>query len=154
MVSATFKESAFAPETEDVWLVLLTIDHDELSEPIRVVNNQEDIESGGHTFTAYPFEIVLPADTEDGPPAARLRIDNVSQEIAATLRTISTPGTVDFKVVLSSAPDTAEREFTGMTLRNVAVTMQTITGVVGLDDLRLEPFPVDSFGPTFFPGLY
>ena len=154
MVSQRFRESAYDRETEDVWLVLVHLSHADLLEDIYVVNNLEDVISNGQLHKACPFEVILPTDTDEGPPVARVRIDNVAQDVTVSLRLIDTPAFIDFKVVLASDPDTVEAEYSGMTLKDVTVNINTISGSVGLDDLRLEPFPAHSFGPSFFPGAF
>lgn len=154
VTSDSFKESAYSPETDDVWLVLGEIAHADLAENIYVVNNLENVESNGQLYHACPFEISLPDDTEDGPPKARVRIDNVAQDVVAALRQINTPATVTLQVVMASDPDTVEAEWSGLTLRDITANVATVTGVLGLDDLRLEPFPAHSFSPSFFPGAF
>ena len=154
MVSNTLRESAYSQESDDVWLVCATISHDDLTEDINVVNDLQDIVSNGVTYIACPFEIAFPADTDEGPPNARVRIDNVSQDVVKAVREINTPAEVSFRLVLASDPDTAEIEYTGLSLRDVTANLATVEGTLGLDDLRLEAFGVYSFGPTYFPGLF
>ena len=154
MPSTRFIRSAFAPETAEVWIPLVTIQHSTLSEPIRVANNLEDITSNGNLFKGCPFEPVFPGDTDDGPPGAKLRISNVSQEIVKVVREIDTPASVDLQLVLASDPDTIEAEYNGLELRDVTGDAGYIEGILGHDDLRLEPFPYEGFSPTYFPGLF
>lgn len=152
MVSADLKSEAWLPES-DLPLILLTLDHDDLVEPLRVVNNKSDITSNGEVYTAFPFEIELPSDLEDAPPNARLRIDNVSREIGQTIRSISTPPSLTVQVVRGDAPDTVELEFSGMVLRNVRYDALTVQGDLEFEDLTREPFPAITFSPADFPGL-
>ena len=102
MVSQVFRESAYADETEDVWLVLAVISHPDLSASISVVNNNESVVSNGVIYLACPFEPVLPDETGDSIPAARLRIEAVTQDVVAALRSLDTPPSVSFRVVLAS----------------------------------------------------
>ncbi|NDC57532.1 MAG: DUF1833 domain-containing protein, partial [Alphaproteobacteria bacterium] len=76
-LSATAVASLTAETTDEVWLPLVTISHADLSSPIRVVANNENITSRGNTFIGYPFEIELPSQNDQSPGEARLRIDNV-----------------------------------------------------------------------------
>ena len=64
--SQDFIRSAFAQETEDVWLVLLTISHADLSEDIRVVNNTVNITSRGLMFTASRSTSCRPSNRANG----------------------------------------------------------------------------------------
>ena len=64
-------EAAYAQETGSVVLILATITHRELNTPLRIVNNTEAITSRGNEFVAFPFEAVLPTETDEEPGAAK-----------------------------------------------------------------------------------
>ena len=146
--------SAFAQETDEVWLVLVTIDHADLSQPIRVVNNTEDVTSGGDTYVAFPFDITLPDAREDAPPRARLVIDNVSREIAEAIRTISSAPSVTLEVIRAADPDTIEISWPFFKLRNVKWDVGKVSGDLTLEDFTSEPYPAGIFSPASFPGLF
>ena len=154
MVSTNFRESAFSPETADVWLVLASISHSELVEDHHIVNNNEDITSGGTLYSACPFKIVLPDDTTDGAPVARFQIDDVHKELGAALREISSAATIRLRVVLASDPDTVEEDFGDMELQDARVTLTSVTGRIGVENINQEPFPAEGFSPSYFAGLY
>ena len=153
-VSDPFRQVVFAQETGEAILVLLEIDHPDLSEPIRVVNNDVDVASNGTTYVAFPFEIELPTDSDDKAPAARLTIDNVDRQIAETIRIIQSPPSVNMKVVLGSDTDTIEAEFPEFRLRNVRVTAQTVQGDLTIEQFAAEPYPSARFVPSLFSGLF
>lgn len=153
-LSSTFKTEALKSETGEVFLVLLTIDHDDLSTPIRVVNNTVDITSGGDLYVAFPFDIQLPDNLEDSPARARLKIDNVSREIAQAIRTITTAATVVIEVIRAADPDTIEVTFAPFSLVNVTWNMFSVSGDLEIENMATEPFPAQTFTPGFFPGLF
>lgn len=146
--------SAFAADTDDVWLVLVTIDHADLSVPIRVVNNTQDVTSRGDTFTAFPFDVSLPDAREDAPPRARLVIDNVSREIAQAIRTVTGAPSVTLEVIRAADPDTVEMSMPNFTLRNVRWDAAKVQGDLVLEDFTAEPYPAGIFSPASFPGLF
>lgn len=146
--------SAFAQETTDVWLVLVTIEHADLAAPIRVVNNTEDVVSGGDTYTAFPFEVTLPDSKDDAPDRGRLVIDNVSREIAQAIRSITSPATVTFEVIRAAAPDTIEMTWPFFKLTNVKWDVLQVSGDLTLEDFTSEPYPAGIFSPAGFPGLF
>jgi len=154
MTTAALIDSAYAAQTADVWLVLLTIEHADLSAAIRVVNNTETITSNGESFIAYPFRVVLPDAREDAPPRARLEIDNVSREIGEAIRSISSAPTVTMQVVRAADPDVVERRWPSFRLSNVKVNAGRVTGDLGLEDFASEPYPAGIFSPAGFPGLF
>ena len=151
--SADLRASAFASETEEVWLLLLTFEHDDLDEPIRVVNNNENITSDGNVYHAVSFDIVLPIDSADRPPLPRLVVDNVSRELIESLREISSPPTVTIQIIRAADPDTVELTWQDFVLRDAKWDELRITGTLTQDDIATESFPADIFSPAQFRGL-
>lgn len=151
-ITDDLRTEAWSPASK-LPLVLLTMSHADLTSPIRVVNNNENITSNGETYIAFPFEIVLPDSTEDSPPRARLQISNVSREIGQAIRSISSPPSLLIQVVRPDAPDTVEVEFVGMRLANVLLDALMVSGEVEFEDLSREPFPGFCMTPSEFPGL-
>lgn len=154
MVTSTFKTEAFKSESGEVFLVLLTIDQDDLVSPIRVVNNNEDITSGGDLYVAFPFEIELPNNLEDSPPRSRLTIDNISREIAQAIRTMTSAATVVIEVIRAADPDTIEATFAPFIMKNVKWNMFHVSGDLVLENMENEPFPAGEFSAAYFPGLF
>ena len=92
-ITDTTKQQAFLRETSDVFLILLTVSHADISD-INLVNNNENITSNSVVFTAMPFTITLPDSKENAPPRSTVTIDNVSREISTHIRNITTPPTI------------------------------------------------------------
>lgn len=153
-VSDIARRSMFAEETSDGLLALLTIDHADLSTPIRVVHNKVDIVSRGNTFTAFPFDLILPTSSSDSPPKAQLTIDNVSREIGQAIRTVSSAPTVLIEVVRINDFDAVELSFPTLKMRNVRFDVSKVTGDIVSEDLQFEPYPVFTFSPAHFPGIF
>lgn len=153
-LSSVARGAMFDEETDDGLLALLTIDHADLATPIRVVHDQVDVVSRGNTFTAFPFELILPTQEADSPPVARLTIDNVSREIAQTLRSVSSAPSVLIEVVRIKDTETLELSYPLLSLRNVRYDALKVTGDLVSEDLQLEPYPAHTFSPANFPGLF
>lgn len=153
-LSGAFVNAAMAQQTEEVMLLLLTIDHDDFSTPIRVVNNTEDVTSNGNSFVAYPFEIDIPGDTADTPPRVRLRIDNVDRQIVQAVRDIASPPTMKLEVILASDPDTIEISFDNLKLKNVTYDVFAVEGELAWEDILNNPYPYHTFTPSSNPGLF
>ena len=151
-VSDDFKTDAWSPEGDQP-LALLTIDHDDLDAPHRLVNDRAGVTSGGEVFTAFNFELQPPSKYGDAPPHAQITIDNVSREIGQSLRSVATPATVTLQIVRRSDPDTIEAEWTGLRLVNVSIDALQVTGDLLFEDLVREPYPGRTFSPAEFPGL-
>lgn len=147
-------EALMAQDTEEVFLVLLTLSHPSLLADICVVNNTEDIVSNGVTYIAFPFELTLPNDQYASNVRSQLRIDNVDRQIVQAIRSINTAPDVSFKIVRAASPDTAEATFPNFKLSNVTYDAQTVSGELVLEEYENEPYPGDDFTPANFPGLF
>lgn len=148
------KESLYRAETEEVFLVLLTIDHEALPFPIRLCNDNQDTISRGNTFIAFRFEIQLPSSEADSPPRARIRVDNVDKRIVDAVRSVTSAPTVVMEIIRAATPDIIEVSLPGFQLTNVAYNALVVTGDLGLENLLLEPYPGAIFDPGRFPGLF
>lgn len=153
-MTAALVASAFAADTVDVWLVLIEIDHETLAEPVRVVNNTENITSNGDLYVAYPFEITLPDSREDAPPRARLSIDNVTREIAEVIRSITSAPSVTISIVRAADPDTIEASWPFYKMRGVRWDSGKVSGDLVVEDFTSEPYPAGIFSPAGFPALF
>lgn len=153
-VSANALAASFAPETDEVWVALLLIEHAAIT-PIRVCDNMEDVVSNGQTYVAYPFDIRLPGSNAREMPKVTLTIDNVDRTIVETLRAVATPATVTLSIVLASSPDTIEAGPYRMTLRSARTPNPAqVQGELAYEDVLNQPFPAASFTPNLFPGLF
>lgn len=141
-----------AESTDECPLMLVTIAHDDLDAPIRVVNNIENITSNGETFIGLPFAIELP-DEGDRPGEARISVDNVNRAIAEAVRSISTPPDVTIQVILASQPDTIDLELTGLKMRDVTMDASAVTGYLRFEELTVEPVAA-TMTPSRFPALF
>lgn len=151
-VSNQLRADAWAPES-DLYLVLLTIDHPDLADPIRVVNNTENITSNAVEYIGFPFEISLPESPENSPPRAELKISNVSREIGQAIRSVGSPPVVDIAVIRQQTPDVVEAFHGGMKLTGVTYNVQTVSGQLVREDFVSEPYPSITYSPAEFPGL-
>lgn len=153
-LSAQAKAAIFAQETGEAVILLLTIEHADLAEPIRVSSDAVDTVSDSITYQAFPFQITFPRDSDDAPPQVRLTIDNVDRRIVQAVRELMTPPTVNLQLVLASQPDVVEVVPGEFTLASVTFDALAVEGVLKFDDILNEPFPKDVVTPATFPGLF
>lgn len=146
--------SLMAPETAKVWLNLLTVSHDDWGSPYRFVDNLGDVVSNGNTFTAYPFQLSIPAESAGELPRVELMIDNTEQLLIAAIESLPSPPTVALEIVLADTPDTVERGPWTFTVREVAYRAEDIRIELSYEPLTAEPFPTLRFTPTKFAGLF
>lgn len=150
-LSSGARAALYEQTSDEIWLELITIDHDDLATPIRLVGNSEDVVSNGNTFTACGFPPVpLPSDGQD----VTLIVENVSQTILTAVRSIVTPIDITLEVVLASDPDTVEAGPFEFQSRKFVFSARTIEFSLMFEPLLSEPFPASSYTPIDYPGLF
>ncbi len=154
-ISNGFLNELQRQDIDDPILALLTISHATLDEPIRVVNNTENIVSNGETFLAFPFELKLPDDFGDRSSRGTLEIDNISRDIVQSIEAMgSKPATVLIEVIMASQPDVIEMQFPDYRLSNVSWDRYVVRGDLEIEDLTRAKFPRKNFTPDIVPGMH
>lgn len=167
-ISLNFREAAYAQETGRVLICLIAIDHDDLSEPIRISTDPTqrleeyttdyDVVYGTisreETFLFFPVRIGLPNETENGPGEMTLELDNVHRTYVETIRTISSPLRITVEMVMDNTLDVVEAVWPEFLLTNISYDAMLITGTLKLETLVREPFPCGTFTPVGFPGIF
>lgn len=150
-LSVIFRAAAEAPQRSVAAILFVTIEHEELAEPIRVACDKVDYLRDGKTWIGFPFEGTVLSDSEEAP-RTRLRIVNVDKEIGRTLRALTAPTTLKIEVIsshnfnLKTKPraeiGTAVVEYSAAHLRltNVSITDAEIAGDVSSRDYAQEMY--------------
>lgn len=153
--SSNFHRTVNSIDADEVPLLLLEIYHPDLIEPIRIVNDLQNITHQSHLFIALAFRATLPDDRQEGLPKAMLAIDNVGKELVGWLE-IANGGkgaTCRMIQVMRSDPDTIEFEIT-LNLTNVIVTPLEVRGELSYEDLLNKPGIAIEYRPNNSPGLF
>jgi hypothetical protein len=167
-LSLNFREAAYAQETGVFPIALITLEHDDLAEPIRIstdptqriteLTTDSDIVYGtvsdGETYVFLPIKIRLPDDTDEGPGQMTMEIDNIRQALTESIRSVSTPVSCQVDIVMSNDLDTVEMSWPEFMLFNIRYDAVTVTGTLQIETLTSEPFPAGSFTPGYFPALF
>lgn len=161
-VNTNFNEAIHARSTDEVFLYLITIDHEDLVEPIYISNDTRDtlgtgqkgVISNGIEFVYIPFQFILPTLEKDSIPKAKISIDNVTREIVAAIINIQNPPDVRIQIALASDPNTIEYDLSGFKIASVTYDAMTIEGDLTVEQYFNEPYPSVKFTPSRFPGLF
>lgn len=153
-LSTNARRALFASETSACFLALLEFTSDELTEPIYVVNNYENITHNGQVYTAVGFSFTLPTEEDGTVSNASLSLDNVDRSFTAAIRTIRQPLNVRAKVIEASNPDDIEIGPFDFQLRDVSYNSTTITGTLYYLNYVTKNAGTIKFSNQNFPGLY
>jgi hypothetical protein len=158
-ISPAATEAVLAPETEKVFLHLLTIEtsgSDTVPPAVlRFVDNNQNVTSRGGEFFAAGFGIILPEQTENAPRPCRLAVDNTDLAIFQTIKQAAGRDvSVTVSVITAETPDVYERGPLKYRLRNVRATKETVEGEVYDFYLTDRKFPKDTYTPEDFGGLF
>lgn len=153
--STNFKSTLAEVNAPESPLILLEINHPDLTTPVRIVNDSVDVTSNGNLYLAFPFRCVLPDDFENQIPKARLSVVNIGRELMYWIETTSggQGSSCTFKQILRSNPNLIEWEIS-MNLYNVQVTMNEITAELGYENLFSRPAVSRQYRPNNSSGLF
>lgn len=166
-LSTAARRAAWAQQTDAVFIILVTITHDGLAEPVRVasagvtgVTTDDDgnpvpyTERGGERYVQYPFRFELPEDRDDQAVTARIEIDNVDRMVVEAVREIQGSPEVTVEVVLSEDPETLEAGPWVFELQSAEYDALTVSGTLGYEPLLSEPYPAHTMSPATMPGIF
>ena len=153
-LSPAATEAVLAPETEKVFLHLLTVETSK-GAALRFVDNTQHVTSRGNEYTAAAFNIILPEQTDNAPRPCRLAIDNTDLIIFQEIKKAAGQEiTVTVCVITADTPDVYERGPLKYKLRNVRATKETVEGEVCDFYLTDRKFPKDTYTPEDFEGMF
>jgi hypothetical protein len=142
-----------AQSTTTAFISLITIDHAEMSSPLRLALNMENVTSNGNEYVATAMD-VIPASSEPGEvPETQLRVDNANSEILDAIDGFNSPLDVTIAVVMSSDWD---NEIMSQSLRMTKFTtdLQTMTATLEGPDFANEPVPALTMNRRNCPSLF
>lgn len=163
-LSLTMRRAISGSESGEIAVVLLTISHPSLAEPIRLSSDPtariSDVPlrygtiSRSQTYTFFPFVFQWPDDVGERAPVATIQLENVSRELIALIRSADSRATVSMELVLASSPSIVEQACPIFDLNNVSYNADTISLELSMDSYSTEPYPAGRFNPAGFPGLF
>lgn len=153
-LSGPAMRALFQSQTDEVFILLLTITTDGLLEPIRVSSDGVDTVSRNELYLAFPFQIDFPSEQEDQVTQIMLRIDNIDRSLVNVIRSATSSPVVQMEMVLDSSPDIVDAGPFDLTLRAVNYDALVIEGTLVYEDIFNQAFPGHNFVPSITPGLF
>lgn len=143
----------FSQESNDPFLTLVTLSHEDFDD-IRLVNNNVDIVSRGLTFTAFPMKIRFPVDDGETARDFTIEFDNVSLLLIEEIRSVTTPISVKLEMILASMPNDVQIEQDELRIQNITYNASKVSAKIILDNFLNTEMTSERYGPTNFPGLF
>jgi len=172
-ISLNARAALDASGSQEVEVILFQITHPETSQIIRLSTDPTerisysplsygtrstwlgaDPEDDDEAFLFILMSALIPDDQDDAPPAARIVLEAVDNEIAAVLRSTTQRANVSMAMVLASSPDIIEDQWLNFKLVSVEGTADSITLNLTRDPLTAEPWPAGRMTRERFPGLH
>jgi hypothetical protein len=124
----------------------------------RLSENDADVVYGvvsaGKKYTFLPLEITLPQEDEAQAPRCSIVIRDATRYIIPVIRNLTSPPKVKIDLVLTTSPDVVEVSFDGFYVTNFSYNRDQVTCELQMVNYEREPFPMHSFSPKYFPGLF
>jgi hypothetical protein len=123
------KKEVIKSETAAAFLCLLKLEAEGMA-PLYLVDNTEPVASNGIEYIPCAFKCVLPQQNDEGTSkACKIEIDNVDRRIAEVANeTINTKITATVSIIVAQTPDVIEEGPFRFILRNINITMETVSG--------------------------
>lgn len=147
------KREIYAGATAEAFLVLLTVNHADLAQPVRLTSDGVATVRADGTWHPFPFRISLPRQTDAQDAGATLEIDLVDRQMIAILSAIDTPPTLDIEVIAAGAPEAPLVRYPGLRWEVTDYNDLTLSGRLTIDDFSDEPLTA-AFTPSRFPALF
>lgn len=112
------------------------------------------VTSRGYDHIFLPLEITLPSEEDGQAPRCSIVINDVTQLLIPTIRRIIDRLNIKLEVVLSSDPNDVQVSYDNLYVTSITYNKDTVTLDLTMVDLEQEPFPVYTFSPAYFPGLF
>jgi hypothetical protein len=159
-LSSWFRTEAQAQQTGDVYVTLLEITYTGASSTLYLVNNYQDIESNGNTYTAFPFVFTPPEEGDTPRSIARISFDNVDRSMAEFVGEVPVNTDIKVKEILLNAEHsdpltTAGHEITrDYVWKNISIDRKVVSGDLEYLAYLNYAFPKMRKTPSKFPGVF
>lgn len=168
-LSANAVKSLFDIESDDTLITLITIKTNPdigVYQDIRLTDTAVSrisetadevvygVTSNSLIYQYLPLQLTLPNDDAANAPRCQLVLHDVTRYIVPVIRGLTGPPEITLQLVLLKSPDAIEVSYSGFKLTNISYNASTVSGDLSIPSLEVEPFPMHSFVPAYFPGLF
>lgn len=148
------RRELYTEDGSEAVLYLITLEHEDWPDPIRLVDNNEDLVVNGETFIGWPMSVRLPDELDDQDRSISIQVSAVKRDILQELRKLSSPPRAFLELILSGDPDTTRVGPFAMDLDDIGFDSMSISGDLIFADLVNDTYPKQTFTPQNSPGLF
>jgi hypothetical protein len=112
------------------------------------------VTSRGNKFTFLPIQVTLPQEDEAQAPKCTITLNDVTRSVTPLIRSLTSSPKVLLELVLSKTPDRVEVSFSGLYITNFTYNADSVVATLAMTDYEREPFPMHTFSPKYFPGIF
>lgn len=167
-MSPSALKAVFSPDSDDDLIILLTIYNpaNESEVIARIADgytkriSETDTEviygvtSNSNDYMFLPMEITLPSEDEAQAPRCSIVLHDVTRYLTPIIRDITSPPKIKMEMVLSKSPNVVEVSFSDFYISNFTYNADSVSAELSMIDYEREPFPMHSFTPQYFPGMF
>jgi hypothetical protein len=156
-LSTTAIKAMMSARTEEVFLTLLKLDHADWASPVYLVNDTQQLTSGGNIHNPFPFNIIFPSESKENPNAkCTLEIDATDRSIIELIRSAPYDMTCAVSLIIASEPDTIlvgpmEYKLAGWSVPDGGTVAKTTLESANILSERIGGH---TFNPSEYPGCF
>lgn len=135
--------------------LLVKISHSQLPQTYYLINNIKDITIDGQLYQAYPFDVILPSQTEQS--GTKITLSNINNTISKELVAIvDSNENVIVQLYIANIEDNANEKINkgSFELTEIAITNEVVTGTINIRNCLDINLGSIRYNKQLFPNLY
>lgn len=135
--------------------LLVEISHSQLPQTYYLINNIKDVTIDGQLYQAYPFDVILPSQTEQS--GTKITLSNVNNTISKELVAIvDSNENVIVQLYIANIEDNASEKINkgSFELTEIAITNEVVTGTINIRNCLDINLGSIRYNKQLFPNLF
>lgn len=135
--------------------LLVEISHSQLPQTYYLINNIVDVTIDGQLYQAYPFDVILPSQTEQS--GTKITLSNINNTISKELAAIvSSNENVIVQLYIANIEDNANEKINkgSFELTEIAITNEVVTGTINIRNCLDINLGSIRYNKQLFPNLF
>lgn len=153
--------SMLSNTTDEIYLWLIEITHEDLLDAIRLVINTEDVMSNGQQYTKITCKIDLPDSKESGLAYGNITFSNINRALIPAFRSLPSKIYLTLKLATASNLSASPPEFNNVHIELLPFLLDSITwnettvrGSISYESTLGRKYPCVKMDIFNAPGLF